>query len=129
MSFPPRRADTLFQDIWLPEETKKLRVEARQFAEDVLRPVAHRLNTTPESVDIFPREQFDALARSGLYQVPFPADVGGRGSGRERGALETALFRLTHPGALPMFRRNFEGSQTAFRERIAQPVEQLTFNQ
>ncbi len=79
MSFPPRRADTLFQDIWLPEETKKLRVEARQFAEDVLRPVAHRLNTTPESVDIFPREQFDALARSGLYQVPFPADVGGRG--------------------------------------------------
>ena len=79
MHHPKRRADTLFQDVWLPEETKKLRVEARQFAEDVLRPVAHELNTTPESVDIFPRKQFDALARSGLYQVPFPSDVGGRG--------------------------------------------------
>lgn len=79
MTHPARRADTLFQDVWLPEETKKLRTEARQFAQDVLRPVAHRLNTTEESVDIFPREQFNALARSGLYGVPFPADVGGRG--------------------------------------------------
>ncbi len=39
------------------------------------------------------------------------------------------FFRLTAPGTLPMFRRNFGGAFAASRERVAQPVEQLTFNQ
>lgn len=43
-------------------------------------------------------------------------------------ALETLFFRLTSTGTLPMFRRNSR-PQRGPRERVAQPVEQLTFNQ
>ena len=62
-----------------PEETKAIRREVRAFCDEVLAPVAHRLNTTPESRDSFPRELFRAMADAGLYRIPFPADVGGRG--------------------------------------------------
>lgn len=79
MSQPQRRADSLFQDAWLPQETRRIRAEVRTFAQDVIRPAAHRLNTTEESVEAFPRAEFDAMARAGLYAIPYPADVGGRG--------------------------------------------------
>jgi alkylation response protein AidB-like acyl-CoA dehydrogenase len=79
MTHPNRRADSLFKDVWLPDETRLIRAEVREFAQDVIRPVAHQLNTTPESKEAFPRTQFDAMARAGLYAIPYPADVGGRG--------------------------------------------------
>jgi len=79
MSQPRRRADTLFNDMFLPEETRRIRQEVREFCDDVVRPAAHRLNTTPESSESFPRAEFDAMARAGLYAIPYPADVGGRG--------------------------------------------------
>ena len=75
----PRRALQLSHDAWLPDETRRIRAEAREFAEAVLRPMAPRLNTTPESRDNFPRELFDAMARAGLYTIPFRKEVGGRG--------------------------------------------------
>lgn len=56
-----------------------MRAGVREFVEDVLRPVAHRLNTTPASREIFPRAEFDAMARAVLYPIPNPADAGGRG--------------------------------------------------
>ena len=34
---PARRAETLFHDTWLPEETRRIRAEVRAFAEAVLR--------------------------------------------------------------------------------------------
>lgn len=79
MIYPVRRADTLFHDTWLPDETRRIRSEVREFAQDVIRPVAHQLNTTAESREAFPWEQFKAMARAGLYAIPYPADVGGRG--------------------------------------------------
>lgn len=79
MTYPARRAESLFQDVWLPEETQRIRTEVRSFAEDVVRPVAHRLNTVEESAEAFPRAEFDAMARAGLYTIPFQKDVGGRG--------------------------------------------------
>ncbi|HSW13982.1 MAG TPA: acyl-CoA dehydrogenase family protein [Solimonas sp.] len=79
MNHPRRRADTIFNDMFLPDETRRVRQEVRQFCEDVIRPAAHRLNTTPESKESFPRAEFDAMARAGLYTIPYPADVGGRG--------------------------------------------------
>jgi len=79
MQTPPRKADSLYSDIFLPEETKAIRAEVRQFADDVLRPAAHRINTTPESREAFPRAEFDAMAKVGIYQIPYPKDVGGRG--------------------------------------------------
>ena len=76
---PARRADSIFHDTWLPDETRRIRAEVRDFAEAVVRPAAHRLNTTPESRDSFPRDLFRAMADAGPYRIPFPADVGGRG--------------------------------------------------
>lgn len=78
-TLPPRRADTLFDDAWMPDEVRRVRSLARGFADDVLRPAAHRLNTTPESADSFARAEFKAMAAAGLYKVPFAADVGGMG--------------------------------------------------
>jgi len=66
-------------DALLPEETGVVRREARQFADDVLRPLAHDLNCMPEQRDGFPHEVFKAIADAGLYAVPFAKDVGGRG--------------------------------------------------
>lgn len=92
----PRRADALFHDVWLPEETQRIRAEVRAFADDVLRPVAHRLNTTPESKEAFPRAEFDAMARAGLYTIPFPKDVGGRGLEFPTLATLTVLEELAY---------------------------------
>jgi len=75
----PRRTSLLSHDAWLPEETRLIRAEAREFAETVLRPMAPHLNTTPEARSTFPRELFDAMARAGLYTIPFDREVGGRG--------------------------------------------------
>ena len=76
---PTRRADTLYKDIFLPSETLTLRKTLRQFAEDVVRPQAHTLNTTPETREGFPHKLFKDMAAAGLYRVPFAADVGGMG--------------------------------------------------
>lgn len=96
MNAPRRRADTLFNDTWLPDETRRVRAQVREFADEVLRPVAHRLNTTPESKDIFPRAQFDAMARAGLYKIPYPADVGGLGLEFPTLATLTVLEELAY---------------------------------
>lgn len=96
MTPPTRRADALFSDLLLPEETKAIRREVRAFADDVLRPVAHRLNTTPESKDSFPRAEFEAMARAGLYEIPFAKDVGGRGLEFPTLATVTVLEELAY---------------------------------
>lgn len=95
-SLPARRAKTLFHDTWLPAETVRIRTEVREFAEDILRPEAHRLNTTPESVDSFPRDIFDAMAKAGLYRIPFAADVGGLGLEFPTLATLTVLEELAY---------------------------------
>lgn len=76
---PRRNSDSLFSEVFLPEETRAIKHEAREVTGRVLGPIAHRLNTTPESVDAFPRDAFAALAKAGLYAIPFGAGVGGRG--------------------------------------------------
>ena len=74
-----RRSDRLFNDLLLPAETLRVRKEVRQFADDVVRPQAQRLNTTPESRESFPHAMFKAMADAGLYRIPFGSDVGGLG--------------------------------------------------
>ena len=77
---PVRRwSDSLFSDVFLPEEALAIRREARTFADDVLRPVAQEVNTTPEGRDGFRHDLVKAIAEAGLYQVPFPKELGGRG--------------------------------------------------
>lgn len=75
----PRTSIELADDLLLPEETVKIRAEAREFADSVLRPRAAELNDATESTAAFPRDVVTAIAAAGLYGVPFGADVGGRG--------------------------------------------------
>ncbi len=76
---PTRLADTLYDDMWLPEETIKVRQQVRKFADEVLRPIAHELNTTPEDVEKFPWELTKKMGEAGLFAIPFEKEVGGAG--------------------------------------------------
>ena len=74
-----RLTDRMSSDLLLPEETIRVRRQAREFADEVLRPVAHELNCTPETRDGFRYDIFRAITAAGLYRVPYPGDVGGLG--------------------------------------------------
>jgi alkylation response protein AidB-like acyl-CoA dehydrogenase len=74
-----RLTESVASDIFLPEETLRIRREVREFADDVLRPAAHGLNCTPETRDGFRHDIFNAIAGAGIYEIPYPKDVGGRG--------------------------------------------------
>lgn len=101
MAYPTRRADHLFNDLFIPEETRAIRAEARAFADEVLRPRAHALNTQAERRDGFPREVFELMAQARLYEIPFAADVGGRGLQYPTLATLAVLEELAYysPGA------------------------------
>lgn len=45
----------------------------------MIRPQAHRLNTTPESKELFPHDILKQMAEAGLYSIPYGKDIGGRG--------------------------------------------------
>ena len=78
-TIPTRLADSLYDDIWLPEETIKVRQQVRKFADDVLRPIAHELNNTPEDVSKFPWQLTKQMGEAGLFAIPFEKEVGGAG--------------------------------------------------
>jgi alkylation response protein AidB-like acyl-CoA dehydrogenase len=92
----PRIAPQLSDDILLPDETVKIRIEARAFAERVLAPVAADLNSAEESSAAFPRKVLRAMADAGLYEIPFTADVGGRGLQYPMLAAATVLEELAY---------------------------------
>ncbi|MBN3788563.1 acyl-CoA dehydrogenase family protein [Burkholderia sp. Ac-20353] len=125
---PVRRADTLFHDTWLPAETLRIRSEVREFAHDVIRPVAHQLNTTTESSETFPWAMFNAMARAGLYAIPFPADVGGRGLEfptlatltvlEELGYYARGLASALYDGQAILVGKTLEKSQEPVRKRF-----------
>lgn len=124
---PKRRADTLFNDAWLPGEVRRVRADARTFADDVLRPVAHELNTRPESKEAFPWPQFRAMADAGLYRVPFAADVGGLGLEfptlatltvvEELGYHVPAFSSALYDGQAILVGKTLDRAQPAIRER------------
>lgn len=74
-----RRADRVNTDILLPEEVLEVRFRARKLADNVLRPLAHEVNCAEEHRDGFRYDIFKAIAKSGLFGVPFKKDVGGMG--------------------------------------------------
>ncbi len=78
-TLPSRLSDSLYDDIWLPEETIKVRQQVREFAEKTLRPLAHELNTTPEDVSKFPWQLFKQMGDAGLLAIPFEQQYGGAG--------------------------------------------------
>jgi len=78
-TIPHRYSDDLYDDMWLPDETIEIRAQVRRFAEEHVRPVAHELNNTPESLDAFPVELVERMADAGLFRIPFAVEYGGAG--------------------------------------------------
>ena len=78
-TIPDRIGDQLFENIWVPLETQKVRLRVREFAEKEIRPCAQELNTTPEDVEKFPHDMVKKMGKAGLFAIPFGADVGGAG--------------------------------------------------
>lgn len=74
-----RLSDRLYDDLWLPEETISVREKVRAFAETVLKPRAHQLNTSPENVEAFPWDLVRQLGDHGLFAIPFSKEDGGAG--------------------------------------------------
>ncbi|MDT7729891.1 MAG: hypothetical protein QOK45_144, partial [Mycobacterium sp.] len=92
----PRTSDQLYDDLLLPDETLKIRAEAREFATTVLAPRAAELNSAEESKAAFPRDILDAMAAAGLYTIPFASDVGGRGLQYPMLAAATVIEELAY---------------------------------
>lgn len=77
--YPQRLTDTMYDDLWLPAETIAVRTKVRAFADNVLRPIAHQLNNTPEDVNKFPWQLVKQMAEAGLFAIPFEKKYGGAG--------------------------------------------------
>ncbi|WP_430444053.1 MAG: acyl-CoA dehydrogenase family protein [Pseudomonas piscis] len=77
--FPKRMADELYHDLMSSTEVQEIRREVRAFADEFVAPRAYDIAHRDESVVNFPRDVFDAMARQGLFQIPFAARDGGRG--------------------------------------------------
>ena len=76
---PERIADRLYHDVLSPAEIAELRARVRDTASRIVAPVAARIANQDERNDGFPHDVFAALAREGLYRIPFDADVDGDG--------------------------------------------------
>ena len=74
-----RRTDRVNSDCLLPQDVLDIRAKARAFADEVLRPLAHEVNCAEERRDGFRHDIFQAIAKAGLFAVPFKKDVGGLG--------------------------------------------------
>lgn len=79
MNTVTRYQDQLYHDLMTPDEILAIRAEVRRFADEHVAPVAYAIGHTEESVAAFPRDLFAKMAKAGLYQIPFAAEVGGRG--------------------------------------------------
>jgi alkylation response protein AidB-like acyl-CoA dehydrogenase len=84
---PERIADRLFSDLYLPDETKKVREQVREVAERDVAPHAREIGQRDESVESFPWEPFRALAAAGLFRIPLGPE---HGAGLEYRALAVA---------------------------------------
>ena len=78
-TIPTRSSESLYDDMWLPEETIAVRKQVRDFVDSEMRPVAHALNNTPESLEAFPHNMVKKMADAGLFRIPFSKDDGGDG--------------------------------------------------
>jgi len=91
-----RKMDLLYHDLMLPEETQEIRKKVREFADRVVAPRAYEIASLEESVENFPRDVFDAMAEEGLFQIPFPKEVGGMGLEYPTCATAVAVEELAY---------------------------------
>ncbi|MFW6056555.1 MAG: acyl-CoA dehydrogenase family protein, partial [Chloroflexota bacterium] len=74
-----RTQDRLYHGLGLPPEADDIRARVREFAAgEVARAVAE-MEERAETVENFPRELFQRMARLGLFRIPFAVAEGGTG--------------------------------------------------
>jgi alkylation response protein AidB-like acyl-CoA dehydrogenase len=93
---PVRQAERLYHDMLSSPETLGIRERVRRFADDVVAAAAGRIATGDEVEDGFPTDVFEAMAREDLFQITFPADVGGLGLTRPASATAAAMEELAY---------------------------------
>lgn len=74
-----RHQPELYHDLMTPEEALNIRKEVREFADREIAPVAQEIGSKEEAVEHFPHDLFQKMAKAGLFEIPFPKSVGGRG--------------------------------------------------
>ena len=93
---PPRMQDLLYHDLLLPDEVLGIRAKVRAFAEGEIAPVAHAIANQEETRENFPRDLFLRMAKSDLFRIPFPGEVGGLGLEYPVCATVTAVEELAY---------------------------------
>ncbi|MGH9037390.1 MAG: acyl-CoA dehydrogenase family protein [Acidimicrobiia bacterium] len=92
---PPRIAERLSHDLFLPDETKKIRAQVRQVAETDVAPYASEIGARDESPESFPWAPFRSLAAAGLFRIPLGPEYG-MGLGYRALAAATAVEELAY---------------------------------
>ena len=93
---PARQADRLYHDLLSNTETRRERARAREFSDCVVAAAAGRIAAGDEVTDGFPRDVFEAMAGQRLFEIPFPADVGGAGLARPASATAAVVEELAY---------------------------------
>lgn len=95
-AWPERQEPLLYHDMLSPAELLEVRAEVRAFAERVVAPRARQIGDGPETVEHFPHDVFKAMGDAGLFRIPFPAEVGGRGLAYPAAATAAVIEELSY---------------------------------
>lgn len=106
-TLPHRMSDSLYHDVYIPEETLKLRKKFRAFAEKEVFPIAYEFGQRRESSDNFPWALFQSMAKKGFFKVPHKKGDGGLGLKYPACAAATLAEELAYISA------SFSGSVNA----------------
>lgn len=93
---PMRQQDLLYHDLMTPADVLAVRDEVRAFADEHVAPEAWDIGHRPEAVAHFPRSLFAKMAQSGLFRIPFAAEVGGRGLAHAATATAVMIEELAY---------------------------------
>ncbi|QIH08858.1 MULTISPECIES: acyl-CoA dehydrogenase family protein [unclassified Pseudomonas] len=130
-TLPKRMADELYHDLMSSTAVLEIRREVRAFADEFVAPRAYEIAHRDESVANFPRDVFDAMARHGIFRIPFLAQDGGLGLEHRVLATATACEELAyHSNSIAaifdvhciLAGRTLERGSDFIRERYLRPL-------
>ena len=131
MPLPERLADQLYDNRLEPAEVRAIRSEVRAFADMHVAPVAYEIGQRTESVEAFPWVLFRRMGEAGLFRIPFPRELGGRGLKYRVSACVAALEELAyHSNSVAaiydvhciLAGRTLEGASPALQGRYLKPL-------
>lgn len=94
--WPERQEPRLYHDLMSPPELTAIRAEVRAFCAAEVAPRARAIGEGPEAVENFPHELFRLMGDAGLFRIPFPAEVGGRGLQYPAAATAAVIEELSY---------------------------------